>query len=639
MKRKLVVFLVFNFYNFFVFSQLKDIQIDSLNYIWGDYYFLNSKYEKSISKYKLNEGNLSIDRFRNLAKSYTRTNNIEKAKSIYEKITKSNKATVLDYYNYANLLPAGSNLAMEYIEKAIKLPLEKVNRSDNVSNILPDEYIIENAQGNSKKGDHGLIFIDNKIDSKVFFLSEQSNSKEIKTRSKKVKSRFPIYNFYEGNFNSETFLIERTKNKLKNLNSQFQEGYGSYDQLNKTLYFTRSESRLDSNDSIQLNIYSTVLDKKNSIKLILKETNKYSNLHPSINSKSNRLYFSSNRPGGYGGMDIYYVDVLGDKFTEPTNLGPDINSEYNESFPYSYNDSIIFYSSDKADKGGKFDIYIAAKLVSNRWSTEALKENVNSRSDDFSFGINQKLKIGFLSSDRQDGMGEDDIYAFKFYPRLAGVEDFYEYKFSDTLIVAKNSVIFNDLELIHSVDPLQKLYKNTVILKSPPKSGNIVFNENGTFLYKSESDSISKDSFSYVLKSELKNSDPITVHLRRIKKQVNEVELEQFESIFFDFDKSDILSKYKERLDKLIKLLNKYPQVSLELSSYTDCRGSDSYNLGLSNRRNKSVVNYIKSRIKNPERVSGKGYGEKNSLSKNSCFKTSEIEHQKNRRTDFKLKL
>ena len=86
MKRKLVVFLVFNFYNFFVFSQLKDLQIDSLNYIWGDYYFLNSNYEKSISKYKLNEGNLSIDRFRNLAKSYIRTNNIEKAKSIYEKL-------------------------------------------------------------------------------------------------------------------------------------------------------------------------------------------------------------------------------------------------------------------------------------------------------------------------------------------------------------------------------------------------------------------------------------------------------------------------------------------------------------------------------------------------------------------------
>jgi outer membrane protein OmpA-like peptidoglycan-associated protein len=639
MKRKLVVFLVFNFYNLFVFSQLKDLQIDSLNYIWGDYYFLNSKYEKTILKYKLNEGNLSIDRFRNLAKSYIRTNNIEKAKSIYEKITKSNEATVLDYYNYANLLPAGSNLAMEYMEKAIKLPLKKVNYSENVGSVLPDEYVIENAKGNSEKGDHGLIFIDNKTDSKVFFLSEQSNSKEIKTRLKKVKSRFPIYNFYEANFNSEIFLIERTKNKLKNLNSQFQEGYGSYNPLNKTLYFTRSESRLDSNDSIQLNIYSTILDKKNSIKLILKKTNKYSNLHPSINSKSNRIYFSSNRPGGYGGMDIYYADLVDEKFSEPTNLGPDINSEYNESFPYSYNDSILFYSSDKADKGGRFDIYIATNLISNRWSTDRLKENVNSKSDDFSFGINQKLKIGFLSSDRQDGMGEDDIYAFKFNPRLAGVEDFYEYKFSDTLIVAKNGVIFNDLELIHSIDPLQRLYKKTVILKSPPKSGNIVFNENGTFLYKSEMDSIYKDSFSYVLKSELKSSEPITVYLRRLKKQVNEVELEQFESIFFDFDKSDILSKYKERLDKLIKLLNKYPQVSLELSSYTDCRGSDSYNLGLSNRRNKTVANYIKSRIKNPERVYGKGYGEKNSLVKKYCFKTSATEHQKNRRTDFKLKL
>ena len=638
MKRKLVVFLVFNFYNFFVFSQIKDLQTDSLSYIWGDYYFLNSMFEKSILKYKTTEDNLSIDRLRNLANSYIITNNLLEAKGIYEKITKSDKANVLDYYNYANLLPVGSNLAKEYIEKAIKLPLIKINNSDNLSNLLPDEYVIENAQGNSEKGDHGLIFIDNKIDSKVFFLSEQSNSKEIKTRSKKIKSRFPIYNFYEGNFNSETFLIERTKNKLKNLNSKFQEGYGSYNPLNKTLYFTRSESRLDSNDSIQLNIYSTILDKRNSIKLILKKTDKYSNLHPSINSKSNRLYFSSNRPGGYGGMDIYYVDLVDDKFSEPTNLGPDINSEYNESFPYSYNDSILFYSSDKADKGGKFDIYIATKVISNRWTTDVLKETINSKSDDFSFGINQKLKIGFFSSDRQDGIGEDDIYAFKFNPRLAGVEDFYKYKFSDTLVVAKNSVIFNDLELIHSVDPLQKIYKKTVKLKSPPKNGKIVFNENGTFLYKSEIDSIYKDSFSYILKSELKSTEPIMVYLSTVKKQVNQIQLEQFESIFFDFDKSDILLKYKGKLDKVVEFLNNNPQVSLELSSYTDCRGSDSYNLGLSYRRNKSVVDYIKNRIKNPKRVYGKGYGEKSSLGKDSCFKTSETEHQKNRRTDFKLK-
>ena len=638
MKRKLVVFLVFNFYNLFVFSQIKDLQTDSLSYIWGDYYFLNSMYEKSISKYKTTEDNLSIDCLRNLANSYILTNNLIEAKGIYEKITKSDKANVLDYYNYANLLPTGSNLAKEYIEKAIKLPIVKTNNSDNVSNILPDEYVIENTQGNSEKGDHGLIFIDNKTDSKVLFLSEQSNSKEIKTRSKKVKSRFPIYNFYEGNFNSETFLIERTTNKLKNLNSKFQEGYGSYNPLNKTLYFTRSESRLDSNDSIQLNIYSTILDKRNSIKLILKKTDKYSNLHPSINSKSKRLYFSSNRSGGYGGMDIYYVDLVDDKFSKPTNLGPDINSEYNESFPYSYNDSILFYSSDKADMGGKFDIYIATKVISNRWTTDVLKENINSKSDDFSFGINQKLKIGFFSSDREDGIGEDDIYAFKFNPRLAGVEDLYEYKFSDTLVVAKNSVIINDLELIHSVDPLQKIYKKKVKLKSPPKNGKIVFNENGTFLYKSEIDSIYKDSFSYILKSELKYSEPIMVYLSTVKKQINQIQLDQFESIFFDFDKSDILLKYKGKLNKVVEFLNKYPQVSLELSSYTDCRGSDSYNLRLSNRRNKSVVDYIKNRIKNSERVSGKGYGEKSSLGKDSCFKISETEHQKNRRTDFKLK-
>ena len=257
MKKKLFVFLVFNFYNLFVFSQIKDLKTDSLNYVWGDYYFINSNFTKSILKYKTTDNNLSIDRLRNLANSYIMTNNLSEAKRIYEKISKSNKANVLDYYNYANLLPAGSKLAKEYKEKAIKLPIINTKKSDNGSNVLPEEYVIENAQGNSEKGDHGLIFIDNKIDSRVLFLSEQSNSKEIKTKSKKVKSQFPIYNFYEGNFNSETFLIERTKSKLKNLNSKFQEGYGSYNPINKTFYFTRSESRLDSNDSIQLNIYST----------------------------------------------------------------------------------------------------------------------------------------------------------------------------------------------------------------------------------------------------------------------------------------------------------------------------------------------------------------------------------------------
>ena len=639
MKRKLVVFLVFNFYNLFVFSQPKDLQKDSLSYVWGDYYFLNLDYKKSILEYKKGEDNLSIDRLRNLANSYILTNNLDEAIGIYEKITKSNIANVLDYYNYAKLLPSGSNLAKEYKEKAIKLPIININNLDTESKVLPDEYVIKNPQGNSEKGDHGLIFIDNKIDSKVLFLSEQSNSKEIKTRSKKVKSKFPIYNFYEGNFNSKTFLLERTNSKLKNLNSKFQEGYGSYNPLNKTLYFTRSESRLDSNDSIQLNIYSTILDKRNNIKLILEKTDKYSNLHPSISSKSNRLYFSSNRPGGYGGMDIYYVDLVDDKFSKPTNLGPDINSEYDESFPYLYNDSILFYSSDKANKGAKFNIYIAINVISNRWATDVLKDNINSKADDFSFGINQKLKIGFFSSDRKDGAGEDDIYAFKFNARLAGVEDFYEYKFSDTLVVAKNSVLFNDLEFIHSIDPLQKLYKKTVKLKSPPKNGTVVFNENGTFLYKSEIDSTYKDSFSYILKSELKSSEPIMVYLSSVEEQVNQIQLEQFESIFFDFDKSDILSKYKGKLDKVVEFLNKYPQVSLELSSYTDCRGSESYNLGLSNRRNKNVVNYIKNRVKNPKRVFGKGYGEKGLINKGNCSKVSKTMHQENRRTDFKLKI
>ena len=149
MKRKLVVFLVFSFYNLFVFSQLKDSRTDSLSFAWGDYYFLNSIYEKSIQKYKSTEDNLSIDRLRNLANSYVMVNNLGEALDIYEKITKSNNANVLDYYNYANLLPKESKLAKEYREKATKLSIGITNSMDVNNKNLPHEYYLKNLSVNS----------------------------------------------------------------------------------------------------------------------------------------------------------------------------------------------------------------------------------------------------------------------------------------------------------------------------------------------------------------------------------------------------------------------------------------------------------------------------------------------------------
>ena len=148
------------------------------------------------------------------------------ALDISEKITKSNNANVLDYYNYANLLPKESKLAKEYREKATKLSIGITNSMDVNNKNLPHEYYLKNLSVNSSKGDHGLIFIDNDIKNKVLFLSEQPSVGNFKTGSKKVKSKYPIYNFYEGNFNSETFFIELTKSKLKNFAPNFRGVWG-----------------------------------------------------------------------------------------------------------------------------------------------------------------------------------------------------------------------------------------------------------------------------------------------------------------------------------------------------------------------------------------------------------------------------
>ena len=227
--------------------------------------------------------------------------------------------------------------------------------------------------------------------------------------------------------------------------------------------------------------------------------------------------------------------------------------------------------------------------------------------------MNENLALGYFASNRKDGQGADDLYAFDFAPIIYGIQDRYEYTPSDTLVVALNHVLVNDQLNLEQQDPLQRLIEKEVELTLPPAFGTLKLNKNGSFLYKNTQPTQAKDSFAYRLTSDKGFSEAIWVNLDRAsvdKEDLNQILADAFLPIFYNLDESLILTTYLDRVNKVVVVMQANPTLEVELSSFTDCRGSLEYNLALSDRRTQAIIDYVQERISNPQRIYGKGYGE-----------------------------
>jgi len=285
-------------------------------------------------------------------------------------------------------------------------------------------------------------------------------------------------------------------------------------------------------------------------------------------------------------------------------LGSDINTSEDEVFPFLYENNILFYSSRTTEK--RLSIMLAINRIENRWETKPLKQPFNLDGDNFSFSIAKKDKIGFLTSNRKGGKGDDDIYAFDFIANLKGEKDNYNFKRKDTLVVGFNSVLKNDLSVMLTEDPLIEIIPLEAKLIQETLKGDLNFNSNGSFWYVPDPDEKGKDSFTYQIIGPNSNSENIKVELIPDKTDFNGV----FRPIYYKYDKYNLETDYKSRLDSLVIQLNQYPDLNLEISSFADCRGASDYNLKLTVERNQTILNYIGSKISNPERVSTIAYGE-----------------------------
>ena len=565
---------------------------------WGDYYSINGEEEKAIKYYSINESNLSSKQRRAFSISLQNRGYLARAAEVLEPLLETKEVSIIDYYNYASLIPENKKLSDEYIEKASKLTFDSNFKTDQKS--VETSYKLKNLSINSEKSEFGAVLL-NLDNPTLYYLGNQ------KQRVKRLTAPNQVYNIYKGILNLDSLDLEMVTELDLRFNSKYQDGPLSFDYQRESLFLTRSSNKLDKNNKIQLDLFQLPfeeIEKKIPSPLSI-NVDGYSTLHPSVSPDGKLLYFASDRPGGFGGMDLYFVPLeKGDVTGVATNLGPDINTSKDEVFPFLYENDILFYSSRTTEK--RLSIMLAINRIWNRWESKLLQKPFNSDGDNFSFSIVKKYKIGFLTSNRIGGKGDDDIYAFDFITNLKGEKDNYNFRRKDTLVVGFNSVLKNDLSLMLTEDPLIEIIPLEVKLINETLKGDLNFNTNGSFWYVPDPDEKGKDSFTYQIIGADNNSENIIVELIPEKIDFNGV----FRPIYYKYDKYNLETDYKPRLDSLVMKLNEYPDLNVEIASFADCRGSSEYNLKLTEERNQTIINYLRPKILNPERVSAIAYGE-----------------------------
>ncbi|MDE6019242.1 MAG: OmpA family protein [Muribaculaceae bacterium] len=312
--------------------------------------------------------------------------------------------------------------------------------------------------------------------------------------------------------------------------------------------------------------------------------------HPSVSPDGRYLYFTSDMPGGYGGLDIWRIN-LQDKGGSLENLGPQINTGGDESFPFARTDSLLYFSSNGHSGYGGLDLFKATlNSTGDRWSVDNMGQPINSTGDDFgiTFGAGES---GFFSSNRGDARGYDHIYSFELPDLKISISGWVVDKDDEPVPNARIRIVGNDgsnQKEIARDDGSFKFKLDRGVKYVMMAGANGYLNQKVEF----ESDDAEEDAeygIDFILAS---ISKPSIV-----------------ENIFYDFDKASLRAESKEALDQLGVMLEDNPNVSIEMSAHTDRKGSDQYNLDLSERRAKSVVDYLVGKGINPNRLTWIGYG------------------------------
>lgn len=505
-----------------------------------------------------------------------------------------------------------------------------------LDNILSAEEssTIKNLAINSKFSDFGPMYYNE--DELVF--ASAADSSFFTTRRYKWNNE-PYLDLYAAKINEESEDVRQAVKFSKKINTKYHEASVAFTPDNQTMYFTRNnygkKLRRDKHGVNHLKIYmSQKVDGEWSDAVEVPfNSDDWSTGHPVLSPDGKQMYFVSDRPGSIGDSDIFVVDIMGDnQFSDPRNLGPEINTEGREMFPF-ITDKKLYFSSDGHVGLGGLDVYeVAYDEEEGFMEVRNLGKPINSNRDDFSYIINEETQHGYFSSNRIGGKGSDDIYSF----RKVLPEEPNENAIAGIVTDVVNEEILPDA-LVELLD------------ENGRKIKEMVTGDDGSFLFE-DLDGNTKytvrvtkgDYFEVVQEVTTKDNELVQtdIAMRRLEDLIaveDGIRKLKLNMIFFDFDKSNIRQDAAEELNKLVTIMKEYPTMVIKIESHTDSRGKRAYNRWLSDNRAKSTRRYLISEGIDPKRIqSAIGYGEDRLL--NGCDGTvrcTEAQHQLNRRSEF----
>lgn len=377
------------------------------------------------------------------------------------------------------------------------------------------------------------------------------------------------------------------------LNTEFDEGIVAFSPDAQTMYLTKARRELNAPTSVEI-YTSTRSDAKWSapVKFEITADTLSTFGHPAVSPDGEYLYFVSDMPGGYGGKDIWRIS-LKERQGSLVNLGPDINTEGNDDFPYVRSDGSLYFSSDGHPGMGGLDIFRATTVgdpADLRWKVENMGFPINSAGDDFGITFG-KGEDGFFSSNRGDARGYDHIYSFEYDPVRITIEGLVMDKDEEPV---KNAII----RIVGNDGSNQKeVARNDGSFSFALQRGVKYVMLAGAKGYLNQKQEFASDS----------TMEDANYWVEFILPSISKPSV--VENIFYDYDKADLRPESKTALNELIAVLHDNPNVTIEMASHTDRWGSDAYNINLSERRAKSVVDYLVENGISRDRLQPHGYG------------------------------
>jgi outer membrane protein OmpA-like peptidoglycan-associated protein/tetratricopeptide (TPR) repeat protein len=562
--------------------------------------------------------------YRQLAESYYNVfNTVEAAKWYAKAIEEKQDAEI--YYRYAQMLKANgqyeaSNVQMQKFAAMVPNDQRAIafQKEPNYIPRLTDQqkmFDSQNMEINSDKSDFGAVLTK---DNTLYFASARNSA-----RKSYGWNNEPFLDLYKPTRNADGTFSQPTEAE-GSVNSKFHDGPAAITADGNTMYFASETFRdkifdKDKEKHIKYGkvglFKATKVDGKWGNVQALPFNNKdYQVGNPSLSKDGKTLYFSSNMPGTLGGADIWKVAITADNtYGTPENLGPNVNTEGRENFPYITDDNQLYFASDARQGFGGLDVFVID--LEKGTAVKNVGKPINSEKDDFAFSFDKDQNIGFYSSNRG---GQDDIYMAV---PVCGVQ------LNTTVKNAKTGEILTNAAVTILDDR-----NNSIETKTTGADGLVNY---ATECDKAYTLQVSKDGFVSKTIAVAKSKGgalPLVAELDPINVIVTETEV-ILNDIFFEYNKSNITKEGAFELDKLVQVLQNNTRMTIMVKSHTDNRGSDSFNMNLSERRAKATVQYVISKGIAKDRIQGKGYGE--SEPKVQCEKCTVEEHAKNRRSEF----